>query len=218
MLARLLLSFWLLALFVHQSVAECNLQAYEQWKEEIYTGELATVDSFWIYQTHQSSFPLKNGLAIQLAVSACVNDFDLLYYYLAGRVGPIDIQHSYKIMCRQVCTASDDLHEQAMAVSGCSCLELSTQPDDDSYHIEGDFCRENTARLLCDKIGYCGIWDCRIDDFMCPRYEWNKKYIPLKGIGSCVRGAAPRTSSASFVLSGAAIAVISAFLALGWII
>ncbi len=218
MLMSAIFGLVLLVLMASQSAAECNLQAYEQWKDEIYTGELATVNSFWRYQTQSSSFPLKNGLAIQLAVSACVNDFDLLYYYLAGRVGPIDIQHSYKIMCRQVCMASDDLHEAAMAVSGCSCLELSTQPDDDSYHIEGDFCRENTARLLCDKVGYCGIWDCRIDDFMCPRYEWNKKYIPLKGIGSCVRGAASRAAGPSTMVSAAAAIFVAAFLAHGWLV
>lgn len=191
--------------------AECNLALYEAWKKETYTDPLSTQSSFWRYQT-QTEFVLTKDLARQLAVSSCVNNFDLLYYYLAGRVGPIDIQHSYKIMCRQVCLASDELHEEAMAVSGCSCLELSTQPTDSSYHIEGDFCLENTARMLCDRVGYCGIWDCRIDDFMCPRYEWNKKYIPFKGEGHCIRGAASRAVSPGFALSTLAVIGVSFFL------
>lgn len=149
-------------------------------------------------------------------MSACVNDFDMLYYYLAGRIGPIDIQHSYKIMCREVCLASDELHQDAMAYSGCSCLELSTQESDQSWHIEGDFCLENTARLLCDRVGYCGIWDCRIDDFMCPRYEWNKKHIPLKGIGSCERGAAsPSVATGTMLSSLLIVALTAAFVAVG---
>jgi hypothetical protein len=35
-------------------------------------------------------------------------------------------------------------------------------------------CKSNG--LVCDKLEFCGIWGCRLDDFMCPRYEWNKKY------------------------------------------
>lgn len=167
----------------------CNREAYETWRQELYTGALVGDTTFWRYQT-QRQFRLTNQLALELAVAACSKKFDLLYYYLAGRMGPIDIQHSYKTMCRDECLENDEIHEQAMAVSGCSCLELSTQPEDSSFHIEGDFCRHNTARMLCDRVGYCGVWNCRIDDFMCPRYEWNKKLIPFKGIGTCVRGAA----------------------------
>jgi hypothetical protein len=29
----------------------------------------------------------------------------------------------------------------------------------------------NTAKLLCAKIGFCGVWTCSEDDFMCARYE-----------------------------------------------
>jgi hypothetical protein len=65
-------------------------------------------------------------------------------------------------------------------------LELSTQIGDPLYKAPGDFCDKNTGRLLCNLIGYCGIWDCRIGDFMCPRYEFDKKIIPLKGKkGNC---------------------------------
>merc|ERR1712146_40564 len=72
-------------------------------------------------------------------------------------------------------------------MGGCTCLELSTNKTDASFRVEGDWCLHNSARLLCDLLGFCGIWGCRIDDFMCPRYEWNKKLIPLKGLGSCDR-------------------------------
>lgn len=172
------------ALYQRAALADCDIEKYQEWREERYQGVLAADPTFWRYQT-QTEFVLTNALALELAVASCVNDFDLLYFYLAGRQGPIDVQHSYKIMCREGCLESDRIHQDAMRVSGCSCLELSTQPEDQSWHIEGDFCLHNTARLLCDKIGYCGIWDCRLDDFMCPRYEWNKKFVKFKGQGDC---------------------------------
>lgn len=183
--------------------ADCDLDKYETWKNELYTGSLVADSNFWRYQT-QRQIRLTNYLALELATAACQKKFDLLYYYLAGRMGPIDIQHSYKTMCRAECLESDSIHESGMAASGCSCLELSTPEDDPSYHIEGDFCLHNTARILCDRVGYCGVWDCRIDDFMCPRYEWNKKMIPFKGIGTCERGAAARSM---YYSSGLAVSI-----------
>lgn len=187
----LLISIIILHALLVIAVSGCDLNKYNEWKSQVYNGPLSADATFWIYQTQKKEIFLTNYLALELAVTSCTRKFDQLYYYLAGRMGPIDIQHSYKIMCRSDCLENDAIHESAMAYSGCSCLELSTQPDSPSYHIEGDFCRHNSARLLCDKVGYCGSWDCRIDDFMCPRYEWNKKLIPYKGIGSCERGFAP---------------------------
>jgi hypothetical protein len=200
-LASIVLFLITLASVYAQETSTCDLSAYQQWKNQEYIGPLASDASFWRYQTQRDEIKLTNFLAMELAVAACTKRFDLLYYYLAGKMGPIDIQHSYKTMCRDVCLESDAIHEAAMAASGCSCLELSTQETDPSYHIQGDFCRANTARLLCDRVGYCGVWDCRIDDFMCPRYEWNKKLIPFKGMGTCVRGAATRTNRASVTLT-----------------
>ena len=202
------------ALQLHFVQSDCDLAKYEVWKEQQYFGQLASDSSFWIYQTQGKQIILTNYLASELALQQCKNQFDLLYYYLAGRMGPIDIQHSYKIMCRDVCLESDALHEAAMAASGCSCLELSTKESEPSYTREGDFCRHNTARLLCDIVGYCGVWECRIDDFMCPRYEWNKKLIPFKGIGSCARGAATTSTYLPVTLSlsiAVAVAMVVGF-------
>ena len=169
----------------------CDLSAYNRWKNQQYFGVLSTDSSFWIYQT-QPQIVLTNGLALDLSHTFCNRLFLSLYYYRAGRMGPINIQDSYKIMCRPYCLEMDNLHQEAMATSGCSCLELSTQPDDPSYTAPGDWCTQNSARMLCDIVGYCGNWDCRIEDYMCPRYEWNKKMIPYKGPGNCIRGSASR--------------------------
>lgn len=171
------------------ATSTCDLDKYTAWKNTAYGGPLAKDSSFWIYQV-QPDFSLTNGLAMELAVAACTNRFTLLHTYKAGRSGPITIQDTYKVMCKPDCLESDNLHYLAMQESGCSCLELSTQKTDTSYHIEGDWCNENTARMLCTLTGYCGLWNCRIDDFMCPRYEWNKKTIPLKGPGHCDRNSA----------------------------
>lgn len=206
-----LVSFVLLNILPTAS-ADCSRAKYEEWKKQEYIGPLASDSTFWRYQTQKKEIILTNYLALELSVAACTKEFDLLYYYLAGRMGPIDIQHSYKIMCRDVCLETDAIHEAAMAYSGCSCLELSTQEKDPSYHIEGDFCLHNTARMLCDKVGYCGVWNCRIDDFMCPRYEWNKKMIPFKGIGTCERGAATTTRSASTVFTVLSVLAAGVFL------
>lgn len=172
----------------------CNLTRYQQWLNERYIGFLASDSAFWMYQT-QPQIVLNNFFAMSLALRGCQRMFESLYLYRSGRMGPINIQDSYKIMCRDYCIENDNLHEIAMNITGCSCLELSTQPGDISFTKEGDWCSQNTARLLCDIVGYCGVWNCRIDDFMCPRYEWNKKIIPYKGPGTCIRGAAARGSS-----------------------
>lgn len=170
---------------------KCNVTLYKLWKQETYFGELSSDSNFWRYQT-QPQIVLTNELALELSLRGCKRLFSSLYHYKAGRMGPITIQDAYKIMCRPYCLENDNLHQQAMAASGCSCTELSTPPDDVSYTKEGDWCYHNTGRLLCDMLGYCGIWNCRLDDFMCPRYEWNKKYIDYKGPGTCVRGSAAR--------------------------
>lgn len=174
------------------SSSTCNLTRYNEWLNEPYIGVLAPDSAFWMYQT-QPQIVLNNYFALNLAVRSCVRYFENLYFYRSGRMGPITIQDSYKIMCREYCLESDVIHQTAMNVSSCSCLELSTQPDEVAYTKEGDWCRHNTGHLLCGLVGYCGVWNCRIDDFMCPRYEWNKKVIPLKGPGTCIRGAASRS-------------------------
>ncbi len=185
----------------------CDLGAFETWKDEAYVGILLTDPNFWRYQT-QLQFQLSNGLALDLAVSKCKERLTLLSQFKAGKTGPVDIQNIYKAMCKDECLQSDIMHQDAMAYTGCTCLELSTNQTDPSFRIEGDWCMHNSARLLCDLLGFCGIWGCRIDDFMCPRYEWNKKLIPLKGLGSCDRtqytGAQLKTLSKESVAESAA--------------
>jgi hypothetical protein len=163
----------------------CNISRLSTWNEMTYTGPLAHVSTFWMYQT-QPQIVLTQRLAMQKAFEYCKESFQSLYDYRAGRTGPIDIQHAFKVMCNANCLESDSLHQSAMRWTGCSCLQLSTQPGQALYKQPGDFCSKNSARVLCDMIGYCGIWNCRISDFMCPRYEFNKKIIPLKSrLGSC---------------------------------
>ena len=107
----------------------------------------------------------------------------------------MDPQNAWKSMCHMFCKYSDQMHFDAMCYSGCSCLQLSTQKRDDSWTRDGDWCSHNSARMLCDILGFCGNWECRIDDFMCPRHEYNRKIIPLKGYGSCVRLKSSATTS-----------------------
>lgn len=187
----MLLLFCLLLISAVQGQNYCNTSLYYVWRNTKYLGYLSTDPNFWRYQT-QTQFVLTKGLALDLAVAKCKDKFSILYRYKAGRSGPINIQSAYKSMCSDVCLESDRLSQEALKFSQCSCLELSTQPGDPFYHFPGDWCKHNSARLLCDVIGYCGVWECRIDDFMCPRYEWNKKIIPLKGPGTCVRNSATK--------------------------
>lgn len=185
----------------------CNKTLFEEWKQVKYQaesfphwliehiaqfvfllieqGRLANDPNFWIYQ-QVSFFELTQGMAMDLAAAKCVRYFEDLHTFLAGRSGPIDIQHSYRAMCSKVCLESDSLINQAMKYSSCTCQDISTQPSDDTYTMPGDLCEKNSARLLCSMNGYCGLWDCRVDDFMCPRYEFNKKFTPLKGYGHCL--------------------------------
>lgn len=76
-----------------------------------------------------------------------------------------------------------------MNASQCDCLELSTQEDDNSFTQEGDFCRKNSARLLCSQMDTAkemctGTIACDLKDFLCPRLEYNKADVPLRGLGN----------------------------------
>lgn len=69
--------------------------------------------------------------------------------------------------------------------TGCRCADLSTKEDSPYYRVEGDFCRENSARLLCDILGECGQWDCDLEDFMCASHEFRTRYFTGYGYGDC---------------------------------
>lgn len=186
----------------------CKLSEYEAWKLKPYTGPLLTNTNFWPY-LQQPVFVLTNELALALATAKCRNAIKILIRFRTGRVGPVPIQTVYKTMCQPYCLQSDVIHQSALTASGCTCGDLSTPPPSDdqvpgnsSYTIPNDWCQENSANMLCNIIGFCGIWNCRVTDFMCPRYEWDKKYIPLKGLGSCVRGLPKNAAAGGGLESG----------------
>lgn len=192
----------------------CDLASFETWKSLKYTGSLANDPNFWRYQT-QVTFVLTKGLALDLATAKCTDTLKILTDFKSGRTGPVDVQHVYKAMCNKYCLQSDLMHEDALTYTGCTCRELSIQPPQDpptaadrssSYRIPDEWCTQNSARLLCDILGLCGVWNCRVDDFMCPRYEWNKKYIPLKGKGNCLRKIA--ASEGAHSSSGGVLAAV----------
>lgn len=188
----------------------CNRQAYSNWASSPYRGVLSADVNFWMYQANQIT--LSNGLALQLTAGECTRLFDILLFYKAGRNGPITIQDSYKVMCSTYCLENDNLHNLAMEVSNCSCLDLSTPDTEVSYTVPGDWCYENSARINCKKLGFCGIWNCRVDDYNCERYEWNKKDIPLKGPGTCIRGAASKSYGTFSIFSAALVAIVATWL------
>lgn len=167
------------------SLGDCNLTHYKYvWAETDYDGALRFDPDFWRYQT-QRQFKLSNGLALQLAYGLCKAHMDSLIVWKAGRHGPVDDITTHDVMCSKYCLENDAIHVQAMEASECSCLELSSQPGDSAYVLDGDWCRHNTGRMQCEILGMCGFWECRIDDFMCPRYEYNKRTIPYAGEGNC---------------------------------
>lgn len=106
-----------------------------------------------------------------------------------------------------VCIESDRLAKEAMDYSKCSCLQLSTQPDSIHFHMEGDFCHRNSARIMCQHLERCGRWNCRIGDFMCPRHEYEKKSLKYAGRG-CISPAGKRASITMSLLIGALVGLV----------
>ena len=195
------------------STAACDLASFTTWKDSAYRGILLSDPLFWRYQT-QLQFVLSNGLALELAVAKCANRFKLLQNFKSGKGGPIDLQNVWKAMCTDECMQSDVMHQDAMTSTGCSCLELSTKEGVASYRVPGDWCLHNSAKMLCDLLGFCGIWGCRVDDFMCPRYEWNKMMIPYKGPGHCDRKANAASSAYAFNVYVHAVTLLATTLVL----
>ncbi|CAM9178459.1 unnamed protein product [Hapterophycus canaliculatus] len=161
----------------------CNTTLYMKWYESPYSGALLVdLVDFWIF----SDAELTNGQALETVSSLCGVMMETLRLDRAGRNGPVQDKYIYDIMCANECTLSDAIREDAMESSSCTCLELSTQPTDPTYHTEGDWCVANSgSRILCETFGQCGKWDCRISDFMCPRYEYDKQVVPHRGKGDC---------------------------------
>lgn len=112
-----------------------------------------------------------------------------------------------------MCLETDILHQAAMEATGCECMDLSTPTTSIHYHIEGDFCHGNSGRILCRVLERCGIWNCRIGDFMCPRHEYNTLYIPYAGKGDCT-GAATTTTALSGTVVLVVLALSTAYLSI----
>mmetsp|Transcript_25110 Transcript_25110/g.37545 ORF Transcript_25110/g.37545 Transcript_25110/m.37545 type:complete len:237 (+) Transcript_25110:259-969(+) len=185
----------------------CELESYKSWFKEIYDqNESESSVDFEFYKdvaeitreetklwrvldldnNSPNTIQLTNGQVMELASARCRDALSLLTLNSAGKFHPIDEseQHVHDTMCSKYCLVTDRLREEAMKLSRCSCLELSTQRNNLLYHKTGDFCHANSGRILCnEKIEWCGIWGCSLEDFHCPRREYNRKYIPFRGNG-----------------------------------
>jgi len=72
-----------------------------------------------------------------------------------------------------------------MDYTGCRCMDLSTQRGSEFYRVPGDFCLENSARMLCNELGVCGHWGCDLEDFMCASHDFRRNYYRGYGYGDC---------------------------------
>lgn len=181
--------------------AVCNITRYREWYESDYTnyadlaGERLSVDrevGFWgltpsgTYFDYTMSF----GIVMDKATKLCRNSLKQRRVDTAGRHGDVHAYDIHESMCSDYCVDSDILHIEAMRQSGCNCLELSPQQTGDSavdayFSRQGEFCLENSGRLLCEVLDICGVWDCHLDDFMCPRHEYNRQHTRFQGLGDC---------------------------------
>lgn len=172
----------------------CNMTRYREWYESDYTRQAADeqlrVDrqaGFWglskssVYFDYTMSF----GIVMDKATRLCRQSLKQKRLDISGRHGDVHAYDIHSSMCSDYCVDSDLLHIEAMRQSGCDCLELSPSPSDVSYSREGEFCLENSGRILCDELDHCGVWNCRLGDFMCPRHEYNKRHTRFRGLGDC---------------------------------
>ena len=73
--------------------------------------------------------------------------------------------------------------------------------------------QRNSARMLCRIHEICGVWDCDIADFSCPRHEWEHGDSYVQGMkvrNEC--GGAGRGASPPHVWGTALIAVLAVVL------
>jgi len=126
-----------------------------------------------------------NYSRLQTYFEICHSGLKQLKRDLAGRAGPVSEVAIWNYMCAVECNLSDMYHLQAIDWTGCRCMDLSTQKDSPFYRVEGDFCLENSAKQLCDILGWCGDWGCELDDFMCPSHEFRRRYFLGYGYGDC---------------------------------
>ena len=105
----------------------CNATLYDGWYDSSYSGALVDdLADFWLF----SDAELTNGQALEVVSSTCQVMMNTLRLDRAGRNGPAPDKYIYDVMCSDECILSDAIREQAVSLSGCTCLELSTQPTD----------------------------------------------------------------------------------------
>lgn len=121
----------------------CNVTLYNGWYQYPYFGTITfDLTDFWLF----SDAELTNGEALEVVSSTCLVMMTTLRLDRAGRNGPVADKNIYDVMCADECVLSDYLREEAMAFTGCTCLQLSTQTGDPTYHTAGDWCTANSGR------------------------------------------------------------------------
>ena len=121
----------------------CNTSLYDGWYDTPYSGALLDdLTDFWLF----SDAELSNGQALEVASSKCKVMMKTLRRDRAGRNDPVAGKDIYDVMCADECVLSDGMREEAISVTGCTCLQLSTQPLETTYHTPGDWCTANSAR------------------------------------------------------------------------
>lgn len=152
--------------------------------------------------TKHKIWDLKNGKLMKEAEDECRVSLNKLRLDISGKHGPVTEESIWEVMCSPACTQNDFYHQQAMKESGCNCEQLSATYS----NLEADFCSANSARMLCKQykplfavgstrpktklwagrlngrsskgaLERCGTWNCRLGDYMCPRYEWDRMWI-----------------------------------------
>ena len=181
--------------------SQCNLQAFKVWFDGLYDSSnntfyedvtlLARSDKKLWQVLNLEAKPnqnqnLSNGQVMYLTAHQCTIEIKGNIFGVAGKHYPIEKsdQQVHDAMCSNYCLINDELRSYAMRESKCNCLELSTQPDDLSFHVTGDFCLASSGRILYEeKEKWCGLWPCLLEDFHCFRREYNRQKIPFRGYG-----------------------------------
>ena len=84
----------------------------------------------------------------------CRQSLSNLERHNAGTHGPVSDQDIHGSMCSNDCLKSDSMREMAMNVSGCNCMELSTNPEHSLFKAPGDWCGASSG--MCSfSLCYC---------------------------------------------------------------
>ena len=184
---------------------ECIIEMYWDWYNKHYDGPLTDSVASILYKSTRytnkyiwrimhfeeskgkflaGEVRITNGQMMDISSVLCRESFKVLKLNLAGSHGPVSDQHVHVEMCNEHCLLNDSLRQIAMSYSGCNCVQLpSLSPQGYYLPLNKDWCEQNSARILCDELEICGRWICAMDDFHCPRRDYNSKEIPIKGRG-----------------------------------